>query len=254
MPAQNDQAVVLRLSDFSETSQVATLFTAGSGLLRLIAKGSRRGTKTRFAVGLDLLELGDVSYIPRHGDAQLGTLTEWVQRDAFSRVRRELLRLNAALYAAELVAGLTEESDPHPELFAALVGFLRGLAGEGPAAPLVPQFQADLLRAVGYAPNLEECVSCHRRAPWSGPVYFSAGAGGLLCRDCEVHFVEKRRLRPALLATGSAAGDPPEWFALLDYHITYVAGRKFQTSEAVAAALSRERPRGGAGANAGVGE
>ena len=239
MSAQSDQAVVLRLSEFSETSQIVTLFTAGSGLLRLIAKGARRSTKKRFAAGLDLLELGEVSFIPRHEGAQLGTLTEWVQRDAFSGLRRDLLRLHAGFYAAELVAGLTEENDAHPDLFAALVETLRGLAGDTPAAPHVPRFQAALLRAIGYAPNLQECVACGRTPGRGGPVYFSAGAGGLLCRDCEPNYVEKRRVPPRLAGTTPATGDPREWFELLDYHLTYIAGRRFKAAEQLAPLLAK---------------
>lgn len=238
-----DEAVVLRLTEYSETSQIVSLFTAAHGLARLIAKGARRSTKQRFATGLDLLEYGDVSFVPPHGDAQLGTLTEWVQRDTFAGLRRGLLRLYGALYAAELVTNLTEEGDPHPELFRALVETLRGLAGQAPAPPLVPAFQSALLRAIGYAPNLQECVACHRRVNPGDRLYFSAGAGGLLCRDCEPHHVEKRYVPPRLTASAPHAGDAHAWFELLDYHLTHVAGRQFKTAEHVATLLARERPR-----------
>ena len=51
-----DHAIVLRLTDFSETSQIATVFSAEHGSLRLIAKGARRSTKTKFAAGLGAIE------------------------------------------------------------------------------------------------------------------------------------------------------------------------------------------------------
>ena len=53
-----DNAVCLRKLDYSETSQVLTLFTAGHGLVRVIAKGQKRSTKTKVGVGVDLLEWG----------------------------------------------------------------------------------------------------------------------------------------------------------------------------------------------------
>lgn len=241
MSPQSDQAVVLRLTDYSETSQIVSLFTARHGQLRLIAKGARRSTKKRFATGLDLLELGEVGFLVAHGDAQLGTLTDWAQRDSFAGLRRELLRLHGALYAVELVAFLTEEGDPHPELFGDLIETLRGLASEGPAAPYLPGFQIALLRAVGYAPNLRECVACSRPVAPTGRVYFSAGAGGLLCRDCEPHHVEKRYVPPGLIETAPQTGDPCAWFELLDYHLTHVAGRRFKTAERVVALLRRDQ-------------
>jgi DNA repair protein RecO (recombination protein O) len=239
MNPSQDEAVVVRLTEYSETSQIVTLFSARHGLLRLIAKGARRGTKQRPSAGLDLLELGEVGFLPPHGDAQLGTLTDWVQRRTFGGVRRELLRLYGALYAIELVASLTEEADPHPELFQALVRTLRVLASNSPAGPALPAFQSDLLWAIGYAPHLAECVDCHRPPPRGSPVYFSAGAGGLLCRDCEVHHAEKWRVPPRLLETTPPTGDPRAWFELLDYHLTHIAGRRFKTAAQVAALLAK---------------
>ena len=234
MPTRNDQAIVLRLSDYSESSQIVSLFTTTAGLVRLIAKGARRGTRKRFAAGLDLLEHGDVSYIPPRGDAGLGTLTEWVQRDPFSGIRRDLLRQYGGLYAAELVSKLTEEHDPHPELFAALVGLLRDLAGDtglpaGRVAALV-RFQSALLRAIGFAPVLRRCVDCGRPRVRGTPGYFSSTAGGLVCRDCEMHHTEKRRVSPIMLDGPAGRQRPAEWFGLLDYHLMHVAGREPRTA------------------------
>ncbi|MGD8452345.1 MAG: DNA repair protein RecO [Phycisphaerae bacterium] len=241
MPVQSDQAVVLRLTEYSETSQIATLFSARHGLLRLIAKGARRSTAKRFAAGLDVLELGEVSFVPARGDAQLGTLTEWVQRDAFLGLRRAAERLYGGLYAAELVAGLTEQDDPHPELFAALCEALAGLAGEGESARVLAVFQSDLLAALGYAPNFEHCVGCRRHRRPGAPAYFSSTAGGLLCRDCEMHYTEKRRL-PAGMADGTPrTGDALAWFSLQDYHLTHLAGRPFRSAAQLTAALQPRR-------------
>src|SRR5262245_53546498 len=115
MPTQIDNAVVLRLSDYSESSQIVSLFARDAGLVRLIAKGMRRSTRSRPAVGLDLLELGEVEFAPAHGEAGLGTLAEWQQVDSFLRLRADLPRLLSGLYAAELTAATTQEHDPHRE-------------------------------------------------------------------------------------------------------------------------------------------
>jgi len=243
MPPINDQAVVLRLTDYSETSQIVTLFSADHGRLRLIAKGIRRGTRQRFAVGLDLLELGSVAFLPARVAGQLATLTDWVQREPFTALRRELVRLYGALYAAELVDMLTEEGDPHPALFAALVAALRQLAGTGPAAAAVPVFQWELSRAIGYAPRLDACVECGRPFATPGPVYFSATAGGLLCRDCEAPHVEKWQVPWNLVGQHPAQGHPADWFRLFDYHLTHIAGRPARTAAQLAAMLAGQAPR-----------
>ena len=241
-----DQAVVLRLTEYAETSQIATLFSAGHGLLRVIAKGARRSTKTRFSTGLDLLEHGELGFLPARGDAQLAILTDWRQHASFAGLRRGPLRLYGGLYAAELVAALTEEADPHPELFAALLELLRCLDGPAPAAPAIPGFQAALLQAIGYAPQLAACADCGRPPLPGTPVFFSAAAGGLLCRDCEMHHVEKCHVAPAALAGVGEAGPAglarhaAAWFDLYDYHLTWIAGRRFRTAGQVATLLARD--------------
>lgn len=256
MPTRSDQAVVLRLTDYSETSQIASLFTAAAGLVRLIAKGSRRSTRKRFAAGLDLLEYGEVGYVPPRGDAGLGTLTEWVQRDAFTGLRRDLVRQYGGLYAAELVQRLTEEYDPHPGLFDGLLELLRDLAsadaepptgggsGASPVAAIV-RFQGTLLRTIGYAPILRQCVDCGRQRVRGTRAYFSSTAGGLICRDCEMHHQEKRRISPAMLDGERAAQDPVAWFGLLDYHLTHVAGKPHKVAGQLHALLGRPGGRPG---------
>ncbi|TWT44274.1 DNA repair protein RecO [Phycisphaerae bacterium RAS1] len=244
MAIEQDQAVVIRLSEYSETSQIVALFTARLGHVRLIAKGARRSTKTRFSAGLDLLELGEAGFVLPRGEAGLGTLTAWTQCDAFSGLRRELSRLYGGLYVIELVWALTGEHDPHPELFDALVAALRGLAGDAPPLEAVVAFQRQLLTAVGLMPEFDRCVSCGRAAG-GGFAYFSSAAGGLLCRDCEMHQHEKRRVSLSPRTTDAAA--LRTWFELLDYHARNVAGREFtaarQFVESVARANAENEPQ-----------
>jgi DNA repair protein RecO (recombination protein O) len=235
MPQQSDTAIILRRIEFSETSQIVAVFGRASGQLRLIAKGARRGTRTRFAAGLDLLEFGELGYSPAREGAELGTLTDWRQRDAFTSLRASLPALHAALYAAELTSALTEVGDPHEGLFDGLVALLNALAGGEPAGTTLVAFIRLLMREVGYMPELSVCVDCRR--PVRGHLaFFSSRAGGVICRDCEMHHVEKRQL-PALLLARPATADPVGWLELLDYHASHLMGRRPATSEPLFGAL-----------------
>lgn len=241
MAPESDEAIVLRLTDYSESSQIATLFTRAHGQVRLIAKGARRSTRTRIATGLDLLERGSLSYLPARGDAQLGTLAEWLQGSVYPGLRGSLAALYSGLYAAEFVTLLTQETDPHPGLFDALATTLAQLdAGDGPVGAVV-HFQCELLREVGYAPNLEQCVSCGKVRSAGAGAYFSSAAGGLLCRACEPRFPEKRRITAKLLDSDPAGEQAAHWFELLDYHLTNIAGRPARTAAPLRAEWKRGR-------------
>jgi len=130
MALRSDLAVVLRRLDYSETSQILVLFSRKHGKIRLIAKGIKRSTKNRFAPAIDLLEVGQVVWSARLDRQQnLATLTEWKQLEAFCQLRENLDRLYAAEYAAEVTSEVTQDGDPHPALYEALVQFLKSRSG-----------------------------------------------------------------------------------------------------------------------------
>ncbi len=244
MATQYAPALVLRLSDYSESSQIASLFSREHGLLRLIAKGVRRGTKTRFSPGLDLLELGELGFSAARSGG-LGTLTDWTQKNSFRILRGTLVTLHAGLYAIQAVESLTAEHDPHPELFDGLLDCLARLetaagvlqAAEGAsnarsAALVAMTAFHDLLAAnIGYAPHLGGCVDCGKTRAAGRAGWFSSSAGGLLCRDCEARHSEKRRASGAALEAVQEVAPLLERFELFQSHLERIAGRRIPTGD-----------------------
>lgn len=200
MPLVNDQAIVIRRLDYSETSEILVFLTRRQGVHRLLAKGIRRSTKTQFTPGIDLLERGDLSYRPcTRAEGGLGTLCEWRQTECYLGLRDELKRWYAAQYAAEITALMCEEADPHPDVFDGLAALLAGLAEGSDVLSLTAAFQCGLLRAVGLWPDLQRCVICDRAAPPGRAAYYSAHQGGLVCRRCRPGQTGVRLLSAAIL-------------------------------------------------------
>lgn len=226
-----DDAIVLRRLDFSETSQVLAVFTRRHGKVRLIAKGVKRSTKTRFATAIDLLECGAIVFSSRASrGAELANLIEWKQTAPMSGLRSRLERLYAAQYLAGITADLTEDWDPHPGLFQGLWEALEGLQDADDVLPIAVHFQCVLLRDVGSMPRFDACMACSRPMPTPGPIHFSSLEGGLVCRDCEAARSEKYELARAALAwlTGRPhdATGLAQAFGVLDYHLAHLIGRK----------------------------
>ena len=229
-----DQAIVLKHLDYSETSQVLAMLTREHGALRLIAKGVRRSTKTRFAVGIDLLERGELLYAPARGDG-LGTLTEWRQVDAHLGLRNSLPAWYAAQYAAEATACMTEADDPAPVLFDALAAALAALSRGGAPLQALIEYQRALLAGAGLQPDLSRCVMCDRPAPPNRAGYFSAVHGGLVCTGCEPKAPDRRLVKAATLQamrTGDAT-HAPAVFEVLDYAIAAAVGRPMSLAHGV---------------------
>jgi len=238
MAALKDDAVVLRRLDYSETSQVLALFTRSHGKARVIAKGVKRSTKTRFAPALDLLDVGTVVISVRHPRQEaLGILTEWRQSTPAGALRERLDRLYAAQYAAALTSELTEDWDPHPYLFDALSRLFADLSRADRVLALLLRFQRVLLAEVGSIPLFDHCIGCGIEDPPSEGLFFSSLEGGLVCRDCEPAHTEKRSVPDIARAwlvrgDGDANGTRPA-FEILDYHLSHLMGKRHPLSKMV---------------------
>ncbi len=235
MPLLKDMAISLRRLDYSETSQVLVLFTREYGQQRVIAKGIKRSTSRRAAVGIDLLELGHVVFSVRPGkEDTLATLTEWRQEDGFPHLRTDLLRLYAAEYAAEVTSQLTEVHDPHARLFDGLLTLLASLAEAEPMTALVGYLWV-LLSEIGLRPELTRCVACGHSVASDRVLFFSSRQGGAICRDCEPAAIEKRQIMPAVATALASPGPVPArlalpCFDLLDYHLAEIMSRPAHVS------------------------
>ncbi len=238
MASIKDQAIVLRRLDYSETSQVLVFLTRGHGPRRLIAKGIKRGTKKKFATGIDLLERGEVVFLVKpQSDSALGLLTEWRQTDPHLGLRRTLDRWYAGQYAAEITAVMTEEADADPALFDALGDTLMALAADEEPLSRIVRYQSALLVSAGLWPDLTRCMVCDRPAPAGRAGYYAPHEGGLICRDCQSSAVRRRKFDAGTLSALREGGFTPETlrgaFRLLDYTIAHHIGRQLALARLV---------------------
>lgn len=147
-----DEAVCIRHWDFSESSQTVGVFSKSQGLVRAIARGSRR-TKGEFSGGVDLLTRARTTIIIKP-TSELATLSSWVLLENFPGTRRAIQANRAAYYAADLVGRLFEAHDPHPHVYDGLVKFLRRLGEPHNDEVTLLEFQWLILKEAGFQPLL----------------------------------------------------------------------------------------------------
>ncbi len=155
MPSTRDQAVCIRHWDWSETSQTVSLFTRTLGVIRGLAKGSKRD-KTPFSGGIELLTVGEVVAIIRP-NSDLANITAWDLQETFPSLSRSLPAFHSAMYIADVTRHALHDRDPHPILYDALLEALRRLADSPPGA-VVLQFLWTTLHECGWRPELERDV------------------------------------------------------------------------------------------------
>jgi DNA repair protein RecO (recombination protein O) len=235
--AEKALGLVLRTTDWSETSRIATLWTREFGKVRVLAKGGRR-LRSNFESALDLLTLCSIVLL-RKSSGGLDLLTEARVVQRFPRLLHDLPALYAAYYVAELLADWTEDYDPHPVLFDEALATLQDLGAPATATgPRLARFELVLLRELGYSPHLETCAACGAEPAGRG-LAFSASAGGVLCTACQAGQRERRSLSPEarrellrLNESGEAWRAPGglsvrgEVRQALNYYVTHLLGRR----------------------------
>jgi DNA repair protein RecO (recombination protein O) len=173
---------VLRTVEFSESSCVLTLFTEDFGKIGALAKGAKR-PKGPFEGALDLLALIRIVFLHKSSEA-LDLLTEAKLERRFRAGQRDLARLYAGYYVAELLAELTETGDEHRLLFQVADATLAALDGDAPVAETILKFELAALREAGHLPSLDVCVACGQPVESEKRVAFGMTAGGVLCEAC----------------------------------------------------------------------
>lgn len=142
------EAVVLRTVDYSESSQIVTLFTRKHGIIAIIAKGAKR-PKSKFAALMvpgQVLEV--VVYIKPTRSVQ--TLSEASPMLKLDQLRIDLEKMAIATTTLELINQVLHENEVNEPLFAFLVKFLRWVNKyEKPNRVIFPYVQLRVMELIG---------------------------------------------------------------------------------------------------------
>ncbi len=174
------EAVIIKKTKLGEADRILTFYTPDMGKTQGVAKGVRR-PKSKMAGHLELLTHSRVQLARGRN---LDTVTGSQTVNAFLPLKEDLWLTSYGLYVTELVHQFTPEHVANPGLFRLLVETLLNLCRpEADRELALRHFELHLLDAVGYRPQLQECVNCHAALE---PVtnYFSPVAGGVLCPKC----------------------------------------------------------------------
>ncbi|HEY6609241.1 MAG TPA: DNA repair protein RecO [Candidatus Limnocylindria bacterium] len=190
------EAIVLRTMELGEADRVLTVLTPRLGKLRVIAKGVRR---PRSRIGGGLQPFSDVQLVLAVGRT-FDVVTSASLEDPHLGLRNDLHSTAAAWYVVELADRFCEGAADSHEAFRLLAQALSALdAGDAVSREVVARwFELALLDAMGFRPELLNCLECGSTIEPEGNAFQPAG-GGVLCPAC---------------AGGSRAGRPVSTDAL----------------------------------------
>ncbi len=207
MPTVKDNAICLRLMDWSETSQIAVLLTEAHGKVSAMAKGAKRQTPStmqRFSGGVELLTRGEAVLITKQ-NVELANLIEWNLLDAHWHLRRNLSAYRLAMYAADVTTHLLHDHDAHPNTFTALQSLLNCLADDATHQRVLLQFHWHLITDTGYQPTLDHDAQTGEPLDEQASTFaFNPVAGGIVNDTGEEDRWRMRKQTVALLRAVAA--------------------------------------------------
>jgi DNA repair protein RecO (recombination protein O) len=183
MAAVSSDAVILQAFKYSDTSKILRLITRSHGLQSVIAKGASR-PKSSFGGVLEPFVDGVATFHARE-NRDLQTLTAFDLTKSRQGIGNDLVRFGGASLIAEIIlrSGIEE---PDEDLFESVRAALDAIqvADKAAVETVVLGRTWSLLAQLGFAPALEQCISCGRDIDAAEDVTFDYAAGGVRCALC----------------------------------------------------------------------
>jgi DNA repair protein RecO (recombination protein O) len=174
-------AIVIGRLNLGEADRILTLLTPDYGKLRVSIRGVRK-IKSRLAGHVELFSQTTLM-LAKGKNLDVVTSAEMVRSVDGLLDRPE--RLDLAYLMATMFDRLSLEGEAQPELYALADEFLLALDGEADPRLLELGLKLRLLATLGYQPELNHCVICHR-SDASSRYYLSPERGGLVDETCGV--------------------------------------------------------------------
>ena len=173
------EAIVIKKTKLGEADTILTLYTPNLGKIQGFAKSLRK-TKSKMAGHLELLTHSQISLARGRN---IDTVTGAQTINSFLPLKSDLELSSCALYATELVNQFAADDVEDQPVFQLLLATLQRLSQGDNSDLVLRYFELQLLNAVGYRPQLEQCVACHQPLKETTNS-FSPGAGGMVCANC----------------------------------------------------------------------
>jgi len=182
-PTTRTRAIVLRGVDFGDSDRVVTLLTEEVGIVAVMARGVRKGSR-RFPGAVPSFAILDAELAVGRGE--VGRLAEAAPRRSFPALLGDLERMRAVGGQLDWLRRLLPSRQPDPDVFETTVQLLEAVAMAPPpdVKRLVVAFRARVASLLGIEPSLVRCARCGREPGPRQAARFDPASGGIVCRAC----------------------------------------------------------------------
>lgn len=190
-------AINLKSYDYGETDKIVMMYSQDKGLIRCIAKGSKKpngklcGRMDMFVANNLLLTKGK----------SMDSVSQAEIVNSFFRIRQNSEKLFYSMYCVETIKNFGEENDENSEeIYKILYSLLERISDSNTDVEVILatiRFQLQIMQIFGYAPEFQICNICREKI---GDNYskFSKENGGLVCEKHILYGEKSLRIHPKI--------------------------------------------------------
>ncbi len=173
---------VLRVMEFSESSQIAHLLTPEHGNLTILARGIHRKRRPRnFSSAIEPLTSINVVLLQK-GESTMAIVKELSTVQSWDMLEHDIKRLAVASLVFEVADKTVGAGDESNGVFNLVKSFMETLAQErfNPLS-LGAMYLIKMVDVLGFKPMTEHCHLCKKQKPLA---YFDIVHGATVCEQC----------------------------------------------------------------------
>ena len=184
------EGIVINTVDYKESSKIINIFTKDSGIIGVIAKGSK-SLKNHLRTTTTPLSYG-IFYLNSHSN-KMPSITEVDIIDYFKETRKDILKTNYSLFLLELSTQVYKQ-EQSKIIYQNLINSLKKINEGYDPSVITNILELKLLENLGIKPNLNHCVTCKNK---NDIVTISSYKGGYICKNCvrEEHIYNLKTLK-----------------------------------------------------------
>jgi DNA repair protein RecO (recombination protein O) len=186
MKVVETEAIVLHTHKLAEADKIAVCMTQKAGLVRGVARGSRR-LKSKFGASLEPFTLINLTFHEKEA-RELVTIRNAEIIKSYFGAARDPQALASLEYLAELVREFAAPHHSDEKLFRMLRACVEALADDPEAAPAIFAYsELWALRITGFLPDFTVCGGCGRGlGTATEECVYITNEGVVWCRTCHV--------------------------------------------------------------------
>lgn len=174
------KGIVIKEVNTGEADKIVTIFSRNHGKISGYAKGARR-TKSKFVAGVQFLSYSD--FVLFKGK-DIYSINSCEVLEPFYEIRNDIERLTYSAHMVEILNDVIQEDQPAVKVLQLFLNTLHMLSKTDKAPELLTRiFEIRMLSILGYAPDVQCCMSCGNEELMG--VLFSFKKCGFICCECK---------------------------------------------------------------------